>query len=103
MLPCIPLTGRVGSESTTLPGLLEPSYSIMKGALLAPVLGWGKNRATLKVEKATYEVGVRSYEKSILTTFKETRNAVMNFNRIEEVCNLHAELERLAKSCVDLA
>ena len=103
MFPRISLTGRVGSESTALSELLKSPYSIMEGALLTPIFGWGKNRAALKAKKAAYEAEVHSYEKSVLTAFKETRNAIVNFNKIKEVYDLRAKLERSAKSYVDLA
>lgn len=103
MFPRISLTGGVGSESTALSELLKSPYSIMEGALLTPIFGWGKNRAALKAKKAAYEAEVHNYEKSVLTAFKETRNAIVNFNKIKEVYDLRAKLERSAKSYVDLA
>ena len=103
MFPRISLTGRVGAESTALSELLKSPYSIMEGALLTPIFGWGKNRAALKAKKAAYEAEVHSYEKAVLTAFKETRNSIVNFNKIKEVYDLRAKLERSAKSYVDLA
>lgn len=55
----------------------------MEGALLTPIFGWGKNRAALKGKKAAYEAEIHSYEKTVLTAFKETRNAIVNFNKIK--------------------
>ena len=75
----------------------------MEGALLTPIFGWGKNRAALKAKKAAYEAEVHNYEKSVLQAFKETRNAIVNFNKIKEVYELRANLERSAKSYMDLA
>ena len=75
----------------------------MEGALLTPIFGWGKNRAALKAKKAAYEAEVHSYEKAVLEAFKETRNAIVNFNKIKEVYELRANLERSAKSYMDLA
>lgn len=56
-----------------------------------------------KLRKFAYEAEVHSYEKSVLTAFKETRNAIVNFNKIKEVYDLRVKLERSAKSYVDLA
>ena len=53
--------------------------------MLTPIFGWGKNRAALKGKKAAYEAEIHSYEKTVLTAFKETRNAIVNFNKIKEV------------------
>ena len=77
--------------------------NVMEGALLTPIFGWGKNRAALKAKKAAFEGEVHNYEKSVLTAFKETRNAIVNFNKIKEVYELRANLERSAKSYMDLA
>ena len=87
MFPRISLTGRAGAESTVLSDLLKSPYGIMEGALLTPILGWGKNRAALKAK----------------TAFQETQNAIVNFNKIKEVYDLRAHLERSSKSYVDLA
>lgn len=103
MFPRIALTAGVGSESTSLSQLLTSPYSIMEATLLTPVFAFGKNRAALKARKAAYEAEVHGYEKSVLTAFKETRNAIVNFNKIKEVYELRANLERAAQSYVDLA
>ena len=103
MFPRLALTGGFGSESTSLSELLKSPYAVMEGALLTPIFGWGKNRAALKAKKAAYEAEVHNYEKSVLQAFKETRNAIVNFNKIKEVYELRANLERSAKSYMDLA
>ena len=103
MFPRLALTGGFGSESTSLSELLKSPYAVMEGALLTPIFGWGKKRAALKGKKAAYEAEIHSYEKTVLTAFKETRNAIVNFNKIKEVYALRANLERSAKSYMDLA
>ena len=103
MFPRLALTGGFGTESTSLSELLKSPYAVMEGALLTPIFGWGKNRAALKAKKAAFEGEVHNYEKSVLTAFKETRNAIVNFNKIKEVYELRANLERSAKSYMDLA
>ena len=92
-----------GEGYTSLSELLKSPYAVMEGALLTPIFGWGKNRAALKAKKAAYEAEVHSYEKAVLEAFKETRNAIVNFNKIKEVYELRANLERSAKSYMDLA
>ena len=103
MFPKLALTGGFGAESTSLSSLLQSPYSVMEGALLTPIFGWGKNRAALKAKKAAYEGEIHNYEKLVLTAFKETRNAIVNFNKIKEVYTLRENLEHSAKSYVDLA
>ena len=103
MFPRLTLTGELGGESSALSELLDSPYALLKGALLTPVFGWGKNRAAWKAKKAAYEAEVHEYEKSVLQAFKETRNAIVNFSKIKEVYELRAKLERSAKSYMDLA
>ena len=57
----------------------------------------------MKAKKAAYEAEVHNYEKSVLTAFKEVHNSIVNFNKIKEVYELRNNLERSAKSYMDLA
>ncbi len=103
MFPRLALTGQFGLESDVLSNFLESPYSLLNGAVLAPLFGWGKNRAALKAQKASFEAEVHSYEKTVLNAFKEAKNAIVDFNKIKEVYQLRAKLERSAKGYVDLA
>lgn len=103
MFPRLALTGQFGLESDVLSNFLESPYSLLNGAVLAPLFGWGKNRAALNAQKASFEAEVHSYEKTVLNAFKEAQNAIVDFNKIKEVYQLRAKLERSAKGYVDLA
>ena len=100
MFPRLALTGQFGLESDVLSNFLESPYSLLNGAVLAPLFGWGKNRAALNAQKASFEAEVHSYEKTVLNAFKEAKNAIVDFNKIKEVYQLRA---KLAKGYVDLA
>ncbi len=101
MFPRLALTGQFGLESDVLSNFLESPYSLLNGAVLAPLFGWGKNRAALNAQKASFEAEVHSYEKTVLNAFKEAKNAIVDFNKIKEVYQLRAKLERSAKGYVD--
>ena len=103
MFPRISLTGQFGLESDVLSNFLQSPYSLLNGAVLTPLFNWGKNRAALKAQKASFEAEVHSYEKSVLNAFKEAKNAIVDFNKIKEVYQLCLKLERSAKTYVDLA
>ena len=103
MFPRISLTGQFGLESDVLSNFLQSPYSLLNGAVLTPLFNWGKNRAALKAQKASFEAEVHSYEKSVLNAFKEAKNAIVDFNKIKEVYQLRLKLERSAKTYVDLA
>ena len=100
MFPRLALTGQFGLESDVLSNFLESPYSLLNGAVLAPLFGWGKNRAALNAQKASFEAEVHSYEKTVLNAFKEAKNAIVDFNKIKEVYQLRAKLERSAKGYV---
>lgn len=103
MFPRLALTGQFGLESDVLSSFLQSPYSLLNGAVLTPLFNWGKNRAALKGQKATFEAEVHSYEKTVLGVFKEAKNAIVDFNKIKEVHELRMKLERSAKNYVDLA
>ena len=64
---------------------------------------WEKYRATLKAKKAAYEQECYSYEKSVLTAFKEARNAIVDFNKIKDIYESRLQLERSSKATMELA
>lgn len=103
MFPRISLTGNYGLESIDLSSFLKSPYGLINGALLTPIFAAGKNRAMLKAEKAVYEQECYRYEKSVLNAFKETKNAIVDFNKMKEVYDSRLKLERAAKSYVELA
>ncbi len=103
MFPRIALTGKYGVEGDELSSLLKSPYGLIQANLITPLFHMGKNRATLKARKAAYEQEIYRYEKAVLNAFRETQNAIVDFNKIREVHALRLSLERAAKSYVDLA
>lgn len=97
MFPRLALTGQFGLESDVLSNFLESPYSLLNGAVLAPLFGWGKNRAALNAQKASFEAEVHSYEKTVLNAFKEAKNAIVDFNKIKEVYQCAPNLNALPK------
>lgn len=97
MFPRLALTGQFGLESDVLSNFLESPYSLLNGAILAPLFGWGKNRAALKAQKASFEAEIHSYEKTVLNAFKEAKNAIVDFNKIKEVYQCVPNLNALPK------
>lgn len=103
MFPRIRLTGKLGYESSELSSLLKSPFSLIEGTLLTPLFNMGKNRAAHKAQKAVYQQTVYEYEKVVLKAFKETENAIVNFNKQKEVHSLKAHLEKASKKYSDLA
>ncbi len=103
MFPKIRLTGKLGYESSEFSSFLKSPYSLIEGALLSPIFNMGKNRAAWKAQKAVYEQQLYSYEKTVLNAFRETQNAIVNYNQRKEVHGLKAHLEKAAKKYIDIA
>ncbi|WP_370524387.1 efflux transporter outer membrane subunit [Bacteroides sp. 224] len=103
MFPRITLTGQYGLESSELSGFLKSPYAFIDGTLLTPLFAAGKNRAAWKARKAVYEQAYYEYEKTVLNAFREVHNAIIDFNKVREMCELQERLEKSAKSHVDLS
>lgn len=60
-------------------------------------------RAKYKAAQAAYEQEVYSYEKSVLTAFKEVNNALVSFTKTREIKTTRKRLEEAAYSYKELA
>lgn len=103
LFPRLTLTAVAGSESGELVDILKSPYHMLTGTLLTPVFAMGKNRAALKAKKAAYEQAVHAYEKAVLNAFKDARNAIVEFNKTQEIYETRLRLEQSSKSALDLA
>ena len=103
LFPKLTLTAQLGAESEELNELLKSPYHLLSGTLLQPIFAMGKNRALLKAKKAAYEQAVYAYEKNVLNAFKETRNAIVEFNKAKEIYETNLRLEQASKSALELA
>ena len=103
MFPRLTLTGHYGLESSELSTFLKSPYGFIEGALIGPIFSAGKNKANLKAQRAIYEQTYYEYGKVVLNAFREVRDAIISFNKVREMCDLQARLEKSAKSHVDMA
>lgn len=103
MFPRIALTAQYGVESEEVSNLFKSPWHYLSAKLLTPLFAMGKNRAMLKAKKAAYEQECYSYEKSVLAAFKEARNAIVDFNKIEEIYESRLQLENSSKATMELA
>lgn len=103
MFPRIRLTAGAGIESVDLAAIFRSPYEVIALNILGPIFNWGRYRANWKAEKAAYEAEVYSYSKTVLNAFKETHNAIVNYNKIREVYDMRYRLERSARSYLELA
>lgn len=103
MFPNFSLTAKLGSSNSELSSFLKTPFSLIEGALVAPVFQAGKKRAAWKAAKAAYEQELYSYEKTVLNAFIEAQNAITNYEKQREVLSLKVHLERSSKKYVELA
>ena len=103
MFPKLSLTAQYGLESGEMSDLLKSPIHYLSANLLGPIFAMGKNRAIVKAKKAAYEQECYNYEKSVLTAFKDARNAIVDFNKIKEIYESRLQLERSSKTNMELA
>ena len=103
MFPKLTLTARYGIESSSLNDFLRSPDGFIGGTLLSPIFGAGKNIAKHKAQKEVFKQTCYSYEKSVLTAFQETRDAIVNFNKVKEARVLKKNLYEASKGYIELA
>lgn len=103
MFPKLTISLVSGAETSELVNLLKSPYHFISANLLTPIFAMGKNRAIHKAKKAAYEQAVYAYEKTVLNAFKETRNAIVEYNKTQDIYNTRQRLEQASKSALDLA
>lgn len=84
--PQISLTAMVGTLSTALSGLFANGSFTYQGAPAAtlPLFDGGRNAANLSYAKASQQVAVATYEKTIQTAFREVSDALATRGTINE-------------------
>ena len=103
LFPRISLTASAGGESKELADLLKSPYHMFGVNLLQPLFAMGKNRAILKAKKAACEQAAYTYEKVVLSAFKDAYNAIAEYNKVKEIYNTRNHLEKASKSTLELA
>lgn len=102
LFPRITLTAHYGLESEEFKDFLHSPYHFLSANLLTPLFAMGKNRAALKAKKAAYEQAVHQYEKAVLSAFKDARNAMVEFNKVQDIYDSRLKLEQAARKSTSL-
>ena len=103
MFPRISLTADLGAESDQLSEILKSPYHLISGTLLQPVVGLWKNKSRHRAAQAAYEQAVYAYEKAVLNAFMDAYNAIVQYNKTQEIYDSQYRLERSSRSTLDLA
>ena len=101
--PRLTLTGRGGLESEELSDFLKSPMSFLGGSLLGPIFDMGRRQGTYRAQQAAYRQAEASYEKCVLTAFKEVRNAIVDYGKMNEIFTSIKRLESSAKTNLELA
>lgn len=103
MFPRIALTTNFGFETDELTTILQSPMYFLSANLLSPLFSFGKNKAQWKAKEAVYEQDCYRYEKAVMTAFYDVKNAIADFNKINESYESRVLLLESAKSALDLA
>ena len=103
LFPKISLTGNFGIESEELGDLLKSPAWFLAGDLLQPLFAMGKNKAKLKASKARYEQEVYTYQKSVISAFKEVNDAIITIRKAKEIRFSQERLEAASAKYLKLA
>lgn len=101
--PRIQLSAAFGVENDLLASLFSSPYSFISGTIAGPIFGFGKKRARYKAQQAAYQQECRRYEQTVLTVFKEVCDAMVSYDSSLRASQLKRNLERAARSYVELA
>lgn len=93
----------LGFESDQLGNLLKSPYWFGAGDLIQPLFGLFKNKARHKAAQARYEQEVYSYQKTVLTAFKEVNDAIVASRKNKEITTSWKALEASASKYLELA
>ncbi len=84
--PRITLTGSYGTSSAELSNLFKAGQTAWSFApsITLPIFDAGRNKATLDVSKASEQIAVAQYEKSVQSAFREVSDALAARNLLDQ-------------------
>ena len=103
--PKISLTAMLGTLSTALSGLFgggNGTWSVQPQASV-PIFDFGKNQANLRYSKASRDLAVAQYEKSIQTAFREVADALAQRANIGDQLEAQTSLQDNAAAALRLS
>lgn len=100
--PRLTLTAHGGLESDAFASFLKSPMYYLGAGLLGPVFDGGRRQAQYRAKQEAYNQQLYSYQKSVLTAFTEARNAIISFNKANDIYASALQLEQSAKSAMTL-
>ncbi len=101
--PRLTLTATGGLESDEFSDFFKSPMHFLSASLLGPIFDFGRRQGAYRAQQAVYEQECYNYEKTVLGAFMEVRNAIVDYNKIQEIYESMAELEQASKTTMELA
>lgn len=91
-----------GVENNKFAGFFASPFTYIAGNMVAPIFAFGKKKAQYEASLAAYDNARFQYEEKVLTAFKEVNDAYISFSSAQQTVVLMQNLEKAAKTYVDL-
>lgn len=101
--PKLTLTAQGGLESEELSDFLKSPMYWLSAGLIGPIVDFGKRQGKYRAAQAEYEQEELRYRKAVINAFTQVSNAITDFHKVKEIYASAVQLERSAKTTVDLA
>lgn len=101
--PSLALTARGGLESDELGNLLKSPMSFFGASLTGPIFDMGGRQSAYRASQEAWKQSALRYEKSVLSAFREVRNAIVDYRKMNEIFTSFKILENAAKTNLELA
>jgi multidrug efflux system outer membrane protein len=98
-LPAVSLTGLLGLATSEVSGIQsDGGVWAVGGSLLGPIYDFGKSRSRVDIEKALTQQSRYTYEKAVLTAFREVDDALTDIGSLKRQT---ASIERRLKAAAN--
>ena len=98
-LPAVSLTGLLGVATSEVSGIQsDGGVWAVGGSLLGPIYDFGKSRSRVDIEKALTQQSRYTYEKAVLTAFREVDDALTDIDSLKRQT---ASVERRLKAAAN--
>ena len=98
-LPAVSLTGLLGLATSEVSGIQsDGGVWAVGGSLLGPIYDFGKSRSRVDIEKALTQQSRYTYEKAVLTAFREVDDALTDIDSLKRQT---ASIERRLKAAAN--
>ncbi|MBD5331884.1 MAG: efflux transporter outer membrane subunit [Bacteroides sp.] len=95
------LTG--GLEDNDIEHILKSPFTFVGGALVGPIVDFGKRKKKYRAALAAYDEARLAYEQDVLTAFKEVNDAATAYRKNRQATEAKSKLHAAAERYMELA